>query len=470
MEEENEVSEKSEEVGEIDIDALEVPSREEIDSFSSKYTTYPGDNLTRACFAKNPQMLKYFLEAKGQNGKLLYDPKGDYKIQSALPVIFDTDQRAYRQRYHSHTWHLSPFGSRPGGYYEYMYNYGGGAMGGTVSVKYGERYAGNTADEEFIDHRLVDKIMNKHACMRLVLRNAKNIYDDPADILNEWSKATGFEGPLQRLAMSGPACVDVKVIIEELGAKNIKFDNWNRRVNPSFYAGQGGNFKLFEVYLTEYLKMQYAGEENESFYNELLNYLTANKDLLVDAVKMFPKNLAHAMEDAKADLGEDLDAEKLKTVTNELEAKIMPDVYVNQKAQNKTRGNWALLLAIPTVGISLIWYAYHRSREPIKARETNVGAYDKYLSRKNIVLEDDITSSGETSISGEYILERIKKKEPVKEKERKPGKPVEWRTHKVAKLSDEDNKITIFSSRYNDQAKKFNREIWRAEREVRRER
>jgi predicted adenine nucleotide alpha hydrolase (AANH) superfamily ATPase len=55
-------------------------------------------------------------------------------------------------------------------------------------------------------------------------------------------------------------------------------------------------------------------------------------------------------------------------------------------------------------------------------------------------------------------------KEPVK-KISVEGRKDEWRTHKVVRVS-EDDKVTVFSSRYNAQAQKFDQAIKEAEKEV----
>jgi hypothetical protein len=62
------------------------------------------------------------------------------------------------------------------------------------------------------------------------------------------------------------------------------------------------------------------------------------------------------------------------------------------------------------------------------------------------------------------ILERMATKEPVK-KISVEGRKDEWRTHKVVRVS-EDDKVTVFSSRYNAQAQKFDQAIKEAEKEV----
>lgn len=141
------------------------------------------------------------------------------------------------------------------------------------------------------------------------------------------------------------------------------------------------------------------------------------------------------------------DEEKLEQATNHFEDKFMPDAFELQKINRRHDRNVAIAWSFTVVGlVSWIWYALKVKNEPIKAFEPNSSAFFRYEMRNK---DDGI---------------KIATPKPLMRKAPHPGEPVEWRIRKVTTLSEND-KITVFSTSFNDQAKKFEQKIHLAEKE-----
>jgi len=115
------------------------------------------------------------------------------------------------------------------------------------------------------------------------------------------------------------------------------------------------------------------------------------------------------------------------------------------------------------------WYIYHRVKEPIKATDTTVQAYAKYLERPESIENDRETLAKPTT---EAIQERLAKKEPVRKVTDYKGNVLGYETHKVVQpIKDEKNaeRIRVFSNAFFSQSKKFNEKIRVAEKELKQE-
>jgi len=444
-------------------------------------------NLRTACYLNHPTKVKHFISKVDSENKPLYqrhetDHSYDSTGNSVLYQALRQSADAYKTRYYGLRNDFRP-DSR-------------------VRSKYGERYVGvtaknsegyvtertrNSANEEFHDSRSDKEKRNKELTLRIILQaEIERIKDENPDLDDSQVARKILEDhyhgfwtpPLSMCAVSGPACGDIRVIIDELGVENIPFDIANHPSKPSDRqfttmnaAVNVGNFKMLEIYLTEYLKMQYEGNENDSLYSEIKTYMTSNRNqyLFKDVIQMFPKNLANALDTAKDELrekhGNDFNDAELNKVTNTFEEKIMPDIHQAQKNHRRIRRNWAIGLSFTILAAPFVWawYAYNRAKEPIKARETTLGAYKQYLQRNK---EDEITTESTEELSSQTIVDYLAYKDPVKERPKSKGKPTEWRTHKVVNLSDDDNTVTVFCNRFNDQAREFERDIKQAEQEA----
>jgi site-specific recombinase len=118
------------------------------------------------------------------------------------------------------------------------------------------------------------------------------------------------------------------------------------------------------------------------------------------------------------------------------------------------------------------WYIYKRAKEPIKATDTTVQAYAKYLDKSQDEISEGISLD---KVSNETIQERLAKKEPVKEVKDDSGKVLGYETHKIVQpIKDEkhpenENKIRVFSNPFFKQANKFQEKIREAEKEIKQE-
>jgi len=242
------------------------------------------------------------------------------------------------------------------------------------------------------------------------------------------------------------------------------------------------NYEMLEGYLRLHLKMQYEGKENPSLFSGIKSFFGHEKEYFTmkyffsEKMREFPNVLANAYRNAENDLMRkhpDFDPAKLKKLTNDFEAKFTPEVYKIQEAHQTERFTTALLATILTLGFAAPfvwpWYIYHRVKEPIKATDTTVQAYAKYLERPESIENDRETLAKPTT---EAIQERLAKKEPVRKVTDYKGNVLGYETHKVVQpIKDEKNaeRIRVFSNAFFSQSKKFNEKIRVAEKELKQE-
>jgi len=241
------------------------------------------------------------------------------------------------------------------------------------------------------------------------------------------------------------------------------------------------NYEMLEQYLRLYLKMKYEDKSNKSLYEGIKTFFGYKRPVFgvhirtfSEKIHEFPRVLAKAYENAEKDLlvnhPKDFDRIKLKKITNEFEKKFTPAVYKIQEEYRVERFWMALLVTVASAGIAAPfvwpWYFYKRAKEPIKATDTTVQAYAKYLEKS----QDDISGGiSLDKVSNETIQERLAKKEPVKEVKDDSHNVIGYETHKVVHpIKDDKNpdKIRVFSNPFFNQTKKFKEKIRVAEKEL----
>jgi len=243
------------------------------------------------------------------------------------------------------------------------------------------------------------------------------------------------------------------------------------------------NYEMLEEYLRLYLKMEYEDKPNPSLFegiksffryeefdeiNELLLPNSGTRNFL-EKMKEFPKVLAKAYENAEKELKDknpNFDPIKLRKITNNFEATITPEMYKEQETNRSNRFIFALGLTIATLGIAAPfvwpWYIYQRSKEPIKATDTTVEAYAKYLEKPDKQNPDRAPLE---HVTNEALLQRQALKNPIKEVKNAEDQTVGQQTHKIVQPLEE-GKIRVFSSKLFKQASEFQKNINKAEKEV----
>ncbi len=403
--------------------------------------------LSTACANAEPAMVKHFINKKNDKGESLYP------LKEAFIKIFSKPEEKYRQWF-----------SRNRPYDESFEGF--------------HRVCSQEGDLTFEDMK------NRELCIRIILQHEKerikkenpefNEAQVNKKIADEYINVAS-QSPLFPLLQSGSASSLVKVIIDEIGIENIVFN-----IPYFYYPGSEYSrtpmqyynyyqFKPLEVYLSEYLKMKYQDKDNESLYGEIWNFLNLQTSLFPDKMRVFPEHLKNAIDMARKELGPDVDEEKLRKVTNDFEAKMMPDAFEIQKSIQKSNRYLAIGLSFTIVAAPFVWlwYAYKVATAPIKIRETTPKAYSQYLKSQGVNSEEDLSTSEsqQLKMSTERILENISKREPMRETKAK-GTSV-WNTPEVA--VPKGDKIKVFTSRYNQQSSIFEKDIRKAERAVRQE-
>lgn len=472
---------------------------EAIQAYTSKKGSHYGSNLKAACTLHNPNEVKHFLIAN-EGGELLYEriykkrniyDSGSYTEASSILVnALSKDAKDYHHQYTT-----------------LVYSFGGPRRGNVYkerTVKYGEKYRWGkiTAEKEFQFNSNKEKELTIRLILQAEVARVKDEHHDWDDkqVTNQIIQDHYYDGgtsPLHMCARSGPNCQYIRLIIDELGAENISFDitkhenqtRWYNPKTPMDEAIDAGNYKMLEIYLTEYLKMKAESKDNPTLLKEIKTYITSNKYLFADVMRMFPENLANAIDIAVKEGANDQNINKAAT---EIEATLMEAAYDAQLEQRRSRRNTTIGLAFTIVGAlpALGWYIYHRVREPLKKTTTSENAFLKYLSKREKSIPEPAARSSDEDSSGDLLHEDrsysqvetyLKEKEitpPVKgpkETEEKVSADYErldestrehkgWRTRKVVKASE--GKVSIFTTRFNGQSRKFDRDIRAAEREA----
>ena len=335
---------------------------------------------------------------------------------------------------------------------------------------------------------------NRELCLRLILRARIKQLKEQNPKLSDAQLAAQIFGKkinpivglvsIRRTFLMNSSVMDavrpISTIIDELDAsidiQAIEFDKYEVSGDiPMTFAGKVLRVSMLEVYLREYHKLKYEGKDNPTLYAEIINYFKSDSYLFPRKMREFPEQLANALGNAEKDLrakhGDNFDTAKLKRVTNGFEAKFIPDAYEIQLNTRKNIRNWLIGVSIVlsfTIFVPVIaWISYSRflNNEPISANHTSLKAYAAYVTNVNKENKDDNREKWlQNEPTKEDILERVATKEPVKKITVEGQKP-QWRTHKVVRVS-EDDKVTVFSTRYNAQAKKFDEAIKEAEKEV----
>jgi hypothetical protein len=249
------------------------------------------------------------------------------------------------------------------------------------------------------------------------------------------------------------------------------------------------HYEMLEEYLRLHLKMEYKGKQNPSIFEGIKSFFGHEKEEaglfytpytmqdFSEKMQEFPTVLAKAYENAEKDLrlkDPDFNSSKLKKITNDFEAKFTPEVYKIQKSYRSQRFLHAIGLTLVTFGIAAPfvwpWYIYQRAKEPIKATDTTVQAYAKYLERPETGMS--MRDTLDQPSTNEAIQQRLAEKEPVKEVKDDSGKVLGYETHKIVQpIKDDKNpdKISVFSNPFFKQANKFKEKIKEAEKEIKQE-
>ncbi len=430
--------------------------------------------LNFACKTADPKMVKVLLNQKKENDQPLFSTR-DAFINIFLPL----------KEKHSNWWE-----------------------------KEGLRWVSHGNFEEqkkiFAEKKTdVEDMKNRELCIRLILQHEKaklkkefpKLSDDEVNkqvadqfintryIITEGNYISE-SGILYVQPYVGDACGLIKVISQELGVENIDFTSkngprnhgWSPMTDAACFIKEP-KFKMFEVYLCEYLKMSYEGKTNDTLYYEIKKFLYNRdfaNDFFLEKMKMLPEILAKAEASAKNELqqkyGEEFDEAKLTKAADQFEEKIMPDAYQMQMQRRSDLFSTIapLLVVIIATGIFIpvvaAWFAYKIAKEPIKMTKTTSGAYDLYSKsqERKEPSEEDISlgeSSRLTSSYGSILEDTAKAEKKPHERKAKTEGHAEWRVPAVVKHAGD--KVRIFTLN-KGQAKRMGREIRQAEKEQKR--